>query len=305
MSMFNRLMFGVCAYAVSTALFAVDPDGLRKASFTSPGGASGGPFTESDTKLPALPNSPLVFSAPPRESIEEAQRLYQPVADYLSRALGRQVAYVYPRNWLTYQKEMTKGSYDIIFDGAHFNSWRISHIQHNTLAKIPDQQTFAVVTRKDNSQVTSLKQLAGKKVCAMGAANLGTLALQSEFAPERQPLILEQISWSKVYESVIENRCTAATLPVALLRKLDGGGNFTRVIHQSRELPNQAFSAGPRLNGEEQIKLGKALTSPDARAILEPLLSVNGVPNKGLVMASKEEFAGMDTYLKDVWGYTR
>jgi hypothetical protein len=304
MSMFTRLLCGLSACVFSTAILAVDkPDGLRKASFGS--SATSGPFADADAKLPALPNGPLVFSAPPRESADEAQRLYQPVADYLSRALGRQVTYVYPRNWLTYQKEMTKGSYDIIFDGAHFTSWRISNIKHNALAKIPDQQTFAVVTRKDNTQVSALKQLAGKKVCGMGAANLATLSLQSEFAPERQPLILEQVGWNKVYESLIENRCAAATLPMAVLRRLDGGGNFTRIIHQSRELPNQAFSAGPRLTGEEQIKLGKALISPDARTIMEPLLSVNGVPNKGLVLASKEEFAGMDTYLKDVWGYTR
>jgi hypothetical protein len=71
-------------------------------------------------------------------------------------------------------------------------------------------------------------------------------------------------------------------------------------------LPNQAFSASPRLTGDEQTKLAKALTSAESRVVIEPLLVANGVgAGKGLVAANKEEFAGMDTYLKDVWGYTR
>jgi ABC-type phosphate/phosphonate transport system substrate-binding protein len=306
MSLFTRLLVGLCACALSSALLAVDgkPEGLRKTSFTPP--ASAGLAGESQAKLTGLnANEPLVFSAPPRESAEEAHRLYQPVAEYLSRVLGRRVNYVYPRNWLSYQKEMTKGSYDIVFDGSHFNSWRILHLRHNTVAKIPEQQMFTVITRKDNAQITSLKQLAGKKVCGMGASNLGTLALQAEFDAARQPLILEQISWNKVYESVMENRCVAGIVSIAVLRKLDGAGNFTRVVHQSRQLPNQAFSAGPRVTTEEQNKLAKALTAPESRAVIGPLLSANGIADKGLVLASKEDFAGMDAYLKDVWGYTR
>ncbi|HKQ30750.1 MAG TPA: PhnD/SsuA/transferrin family substrate-binding protein [Burkholderiales bacterium] len=301
----TRLLAGVCACVFSSALLAVDkPNALRKTSFSPP--ASAGLAGESSAKLPGLGSTePLVFSAPPRESADEANRLYQPVADYLSRTLGRRVNYVYPRNWLSYQKEMTKGNYDIVFDGSHFNSWRIQHLQHNTVAKVPEQQMFAVITRKDNTQITSLKQLAGKKVCGMGASNLGVLAMQAEFDAARQPLLMEQISWGRVYESVMENRCIAGIVSIAVLRKLDSAGNFTRVIHQSRQLPNQAFSAGPRVTAEEQGKLAKALTATESRTILEPVLSANGVADKGLVIASKEDFAGMDTYLKDVWGYTR
>lgn len=293
---FARLSVGICAFALSSALLAVD----------KPDAGTSGSITQPEARLSTLASGPLIFSAPPRESYDEAHKLYQPVADHLTRALGRPVTYVYSRNWLTYQKEMTKGSYDIVFDGAHFNSWRISHIQHNTLAKIPDQQTFAVVTRKDEAQITTLKQLAGKKVCAMGSSNLGTLSLQSEFDPVRQPLIVEQIGWNKVYESVMDNRCVAGILPVNVLRKFDGGGNFMRIVHQSRQLPNQAFSASPRLTSDEQIKLARALVSADSRTVIEPLLVANGIgAGKGLVLANKEEFAGMDTYLKDVWGYTR
>lgn len=303
---FTRLFMGLCACVFSSALLAVDAPGeLRKASFTPPADASSAGESSTVKASSLNTNEPLAFSAPPRESADEAHRLYQPVAAYLSRVLGRQVNYVYPRNWLSYQKEMTKGSYDIVFDGSHFNSWRILHLRHNTVAKVPEQQMFTVITRKDNVQFSSLKQLAGKKVCGMGASNLGTLAMQAEFDAARQPLIMEQISWGKVYEGVMEGRCTAGIVSIAVLRKLDGAGNFTRVIHQSRQLPNQAFSAGPRITADEQSKLAKALTSPESRAVLEPLLSANGVADKGLALASKEEFAGMDAYLKDVWGYTR
>lgn len=304
MSTFTPLTLGVAALVFSGALYAADNASAtnRKVSLVPVANPATAPLGQTEVPVSAALGEPLIFSAPPRESAEEAARIYRPVADYLARTLGRPVAYKYPGNWLTYQKEMAKGSYDVAFDGPHFNSWRISRLNHNTLAKIADEHAFAVITRKDNMQITGLKQLAGKKICAMSSPNLGTLALLAEFDPMRQPLVMDSLSWTKVYEGVMEGRCAAGTLPVAMLRKLDGAGSFARVIHQSRQLPNQAFSAGPRLTSEEQIRLTQALLSPAGKQALDKLLAVYG-SEKGLAFASKDEYAGLDAYLKDVWGY--
>ena len=305
MSTFKRLTFGISALAFSVAVSAADEANSaanRKVSFTPPGSDSASQDINASGALKEAELPALVFSAPPREASEEAKHLYEPIAQYFSRVLGRKVEYRHPKSWLTYQNEMAKGEYDIVFDGPHFNSWRISRLQHNTLVKLADEHAFVVVKRRDNSQVTSLKNLNGKKICGMGSPNLGTLALMAEFDPLRQPVIMESSSWYKVYEGVIEGRCAAGTLPVAILNKIDGGGNFTQIIHRSRVLPNQAFSAGPRVTGEEQMKLSKALISDEARQTFTALLTANG-SQKGFALASKEEYVGLDTYLKDVWGY--
>ena len=248
----------------------------------------------------------LTFSAPPREAPEEGARIYQPIAEYLAGVIGRKIVYVHPDNWLTYQTEMLKGGYDIVFDGPHFNSWRIANLKHNTLAKITDEFVFAVVTKKDGGQITDIRHLTGRKVCGMSPPNLGTLALLSQFEnPARQPTMINAVGWAKVYEGVvIENKCVAGVLPVANLRKYDGRGNFTRIVYKTKALPNQAFSAGPRITREDQARLAAALIAPEGAAATANLREAFGT-EKGLVRAVKDEYAGLDAFLKDVWGYRR
>jgi len=62
----------------------------------------------------------LILSAPPRETPEAGNKMYSPIAGYLSEMLGVNVKYIHPGNWLNYQREMRSDKYDIIFDGPHF-----------------------------------------------------------------------------------------------------------------------------------------------------------------------------------------
>jgi len=270
-------------------------------SFVPTANAATAPPERADVRPPASIAQPLIFSAPPHESLEEAARVYEPLARYFSRVLGRKVEYRHPRSWLTYQSEAAKGVYDIVFDEPHFNSWNIARLHHTALAKLADENVFVVIARKDDAQLTSVKQLAGNKLCAIGASNLGALALLAEFDALRQPLIIENPNWARVVEGVIEGRCAAATLPLAMLQKFDRK-HATRTIHRSRALPNQVFSASPRLSTDEQAKLASALVSAEGNVALATLLSANGAA-KGFTPASKDEYAGLDAYLKDVWGY--
>ena len=254
--------------------------------------------------LPVVENV-LVFSAPPRESEEDAMRTYQPIAEYLSHVIGKTVVYKHPADWLTYQTEMQRGNYDIVFDESHFNSWRISNIHHSTLAKLADEHAFVVIVRKDD-KITDIKQLIGQKVCGMNPPNLGTLAVLGQFDnPMRQPYILNTQDWSKAYESVaFEKKCAAAIVPIANFRKFPDSANLTRVIYQTRPLLNQAFSAGPRISPSDQARIAAALVSRESGSAMSHLMAANGA-EKGMAYASKEEYAGYDVYLKDSWSYKR
>ncbi|MBI3778959.1 MAG: PhnD/SsuA/transferrin family substrate-binding protein [Gammaproteobacteria bacterium] len=246
----------------------------------------------------------LVFTAPPLETEAEAVRTYQPIAQYLSRIIGKTIVFQYPKDWLTYQKEMQRGNYDLVFDGPHFNSWRHANLQHSTLVKLADDYTFAVVVRK-NDRITELKQLAGQKICGMTPPDIGTLAVLGQFDnPARQPLIINTPGATKVYESVaVEKQCAAGILPVASLRKIPDSENLVRVIHKTRSMPNQAFSAGPRISREDQALIAAALVSPGASRVVRRLVAEYG-DDRGLAYASTEEYAGLDAYLKDTWGYS-
>jgi ABC-type phosphate/phosphonate transport system substrate-binding protein len=248
----------------------------------------------------------LVFSAPPRETEDEALRTYQPIAEYLSRIIGKTIVYRYSKDWLTYQTEMQRGSYDLVFDGPHFNSWRISHLRHNSLVKVAGEHAFAVVVRKDNARVTELRQLAGQRICSMDPPNLGTLAVLEQFDnPARQPLIINSIGWTKAYEGVaFEKKCAAAIVPVANLMKFSNYANVVRAVYTTKSLPNQAFSAGPRITPQDQALIAAALLSKDGSPAVARLVSAYGA-DKGLAYANKDEYAGFDAYLKDSWGYSR
>ena len=69
-------------------------------------------------------------------------------------------------------------------------------------------------------------------------------------------------------------------------------------------MPNQSFSAGPRVTREDQAKIAQALVAPEATAATAKLRASYGF-EKALTRAAREEYAGLDAYLKDVWGYAR
>jgi len=279
----------------------------RKTSFAPPETATSRPSFEGVARgMPAGSDNMLVFSAPPRETEEEGIRTYQPIAEYLSRIIGKTIVYKHPGDWLTYQTQMHRGSYDLVFDGPHFISWRISKLQHSTLVKIAGEHVFAVVVRKDDNRITDIKQLAGQKLCGMNPPNLGTLAVLGQFDnPARQPLIMNNVGWTKAYEGVaFEKKCTAAIVPMANLKKFSNSENIVRIVYKTRVLPNQAFSAGPRISTADQARIAAALISQEGSPAMARLISAHGT-DKGLAYASKEDYAGLDVYLKDTWGYGR
>jgi ABC-type phosphate/phosphonate transport system substrate-binding protein len=229
-------------------------------------------------------------------------QIYQPVADYLSQAIGKKVKYQHPGTWGVYRTEMLKGSYDIIFDGPHFNSYRMEKLSHNILVKIPERHEFAVIVKKDGKPFQNVRQMAGRTFCTHAPPNLGTLVLLSQFDnPSRQPVIVNTKGWDKIYEGVVAGKCVGGILPVLNLKKYDRTG-LTRIVFKTPAMPNQAFSAGPRVSLEDQAKIAQALSSPDAAGPTEKLRATYKVGNS-FALANNKEYNGLAEYLRDEWGY--
>lgn len=243
----------------------------------------------------------ITFSAPPRDNEIEARRRFEPVAQYLSTALGKKVVYRHPSSWDVYQGEMQKGVYDIVFDGPHFNGWRIAKLQHSIVAKVPGDLSQAVFVPRA-SNIESIKQLTGRRICAHAPPNLGTLVLQRAFDnPMRQPVIVVVEGFQNIYQSLLDGKCQAAVLPTHQLGKFDAGGD-TRVVHRSAPLPNQAFSAGPRLSETDRTRLTAALLAPEAEGPTAKMREAY-TGGKSFVPASNTEYVGLADFLKNEWGY--
>ena len=198
---------------------------------------------------------------------------------------------------------MRKGAYDLVFDGPHFVSWRMAHLKHVPLAKLPGNLAFVVVVRKDNKSINEIKDLAGRSVCGMAPPNLATLTLYRQFDnPARQPLVKEIRSFEVAYQDVLGGKCMAAVMRDQMLNKLDKDKNAVRVIFRSPGVPNQAFSAGPRFSTEERNKITDALLSAEARAQL-PQFFNRYSKDKDLLRANDAEFRDLIILLKDSWGF--
>jgi ABC-type phosphate/phosphonate transport system substrate-binding protein len=245
----------------------------------------------------------LLLGAPPRDSAEEGAKRFGPVAEYLSQVLGRKVVYKHPTTWGGYQADMQRGRYDLVFDGPHFNGWRVEKLQHNVLVKLPGEFVYTAVVRRDNATVHHIKQLAGRKICAHAPPNLGTLMMYNEFDnPARQPVVIVTDGYDNIYRALQEGKCEAAMLPLKHVQKHDKNGERTRIVFKNRALPQQAFSAGPRLSAAEQAKIAEALLSPAAHTPLAKFREAYSM-GKDFIPAGNAEYADLGGYLRSVWGY--
>ncbi len=244
----------------------------------------------------------LVFSAAPRENETESRAIYEPVAAYLSNALGRRIVYEYPGSWGIYQTNMRSGHYDIVFDGPHFVGWRIEKLHHNVIAKGGGSDRVYVVFVKEQSPFKALDQLAGRALCTPAPPNLATLVVQSAFTnPARLPVIRNVGGWKEDYQGLMAGKCVAGVATDKTLSKIDKQ-NTARVIYTSPGLPELAFSAGPQLSAAEQRALREALLAPAANEPTAKLREKNGLAGT-FQAADNAEYRKLAALLKTEWGW--
>jgi len=247
-----------------------------------------------------------IFSAPPRGTEAQEREVYGPIAQYLSAATGKNIVYKHPDNWLNYQNQMQKGQYDLVFDGPHFISWRMSKVGHQPLAKLPGQLSFVVMTREDAKlSSNSLDGLAGRKVCGLAPPNLATLTMYNQFPnPMRQPQVKETEGFNLAFKGVIDQECDAAVMRDKMYNKLQASSKTkAKVIWSSQGISNQGFSAGPRFSPGDRKKITDALISANAQQPLQKFFDRFSKQNKKLLPASAGEYAGLGSLLRDVWGF--
>jgi ABC-type phosphate/phosphonate transport system substrate-binding protein len=253
--------------------------------------------------LGALPvQAELILSSAPRDTREKEEDIFKPIADLLSKAVGEKVTFRHGNNFLVYQSEMRKGAYDIVLDGPAFVGWRMAKLGHVPLVKFPGNLVFVAITKNNQDKIKDLKDLAGRTVCAFPSPNLATLTVLYEFGnPARQPLIIEVQTFPDAYKGVKSGKCVGGILQAKLYQDLDKEAKAAKVLFTSKPLPNQAFSAGPRVTAEKRERVTLALLSAEGAAATQKLREVYKV--QALASATVEEYQGLGKLLRDVWGF--
>jgi ABC-type phosphate/phosphonate transport system substrate-binding protein len=250
---------------------------------------------------PGFAQDEYVFGFPPREGEAKAVAVYQPIADFLTKATGKKFVLRYNDNWLGYQSAMQRDQFDLVFDGPHFIGWRQTKLQHTPLVRLDGNLTFAIVSRKDNTRVKSIKDLTGRRICGMAPPNLATLSFFGQFDnPSRQPVLMRAQSFKDAFESVVNKHCEAGVVQVAMVEKFDKGQQ-TAIIFKTKPLPNQGFTASSRIPADVQEKVRTALLSEEGKAATAKLRAEYN--NRDLIPTDKPEYEGLGVLLRDVWGF--
>ena len=169
----------------------------------------------SASRIPQTVLGAFVFTAPPREDAENGYLVYKPIADFLTQQTGEQFVYRQQNNWDDYVKDMRAEKYDLVFDGPHFVDWRVHNIKHRVILKIPHLLQWRVIVGKNESSITKVEDLVGKKTCAPGSPNFGMLNLFSHFPDEsKQPIHVEVKGWNHVFEGIKNGECVAGVYQV-------------------------------------------------------------------------------------------
>ena len=246
----------------------------------------------------------LILTSPPRETKQKGEEQYGPLAKYLSTLLGKPVRYVHPGNWLNYQREVRADTFDIVFDGPHFAAWRIEHLGNQVVVKLPGNLQFYLLVRKD-SEINSINDLIGKKICGISPPNLSTLSILAGFNnPVRQPIIKGiKGGMGKVNKAFMEGECSAMVLRSAFYNKKlkPEQKQQLRIIYKSEKMPSQVITASKRISQAEVEKMrGSLLGTPAGQQALAPTLKRYGGKAKNFVVSSNQEYDGYNMLLEGV-----
>ncbi len=253
-------------------------------------------------KAIAKPSDEYVFTAAPDRSTTIAHQTYGPIVDYLSQVTGKRIVYRHSPDWRTYQQAMQQGEYDLVFDGSHFVSWRISRLEHEPLVKVAQKDIFVVLASRHDHHLKLLQDLAGRSVCGHAPPHYATLQVYHEFDnPARQPVLIREQSWQAIYQAMVTGKCDGAIMSLEAYHQVDPDNRHARIVFKSKAILGQTLTAGPRLSPEDKAAITRALLSPEGRNVTKRLRQQFGTTK--ITRATKSEYEGLDKILHGVWGF--
>lgn len=232
--------------------------------------------------------------------------MYGPLAAHLSKTLGVQVTYKHPGNWLKYQRDMRNDKYDIVFDGPHFIAWRVAHLGHEAIIKLPDKLQFMLVYEKGGEEYTQPDDLIGKIICGISMPNLLTLSILDYYRnPVRQPMIKGiKGGMGKVHKTLVAKKagCKVAVLRTAFYKKKlkkEQRENL-KTLFLSKAMPNQGISVSKRISQKLKDKITNELNIGKGVASMKGILKRFGGKAKSFIPVKPNEYDGFNMLLEGV-----
>lgn len=247
-----------------------------------------------------------LLTSPPREKTEEAQEMYGKLATFLSEQTGEQIVYEHPQGWIEYVNNMRSGKYDIVFDGPHFAAWRMKHLNHVPLVKLPGNLTFIVIGKRSDLKLNKLSDFITGGWCGLPSPNLATMAVMSQFNnPVKQPDFVEIADVNNILPALKSGKCRAAGLLDKFYKKAsEEDKKDLKVIYTSPTYPDQTITVSTHINPAARDKIIAALTTETGVPAAKSLLDKFAKNSTHFVRAPAPEYEGLEDLLEGViWGW--
>jgi ABC-type phosphate/phosphonate transport system substrate-binding protein len=238
-------------------------------------------------------------SVEPNYPAGQAQQVYKPLLDYLSRATGEHFVLRTSGNYHVFWRDLRAGTpVDFAFEEAHFTDYRVNHQRFTPLARVADPTKYVLLVDGAN-QAAGANGLIGRRIASMSAPSLGYLLLGELYKnPIAQPEIQSAAaSWKDGVEMVFAGETDGAMVPGYIAQTYP---NLTSVA-TSRDFVGRGFSASPRVPAVLRKKVADALLRLNSDKSLFDVLSEIGATQ--FVPAGAGDYAGNERLLRGVFGY--
>ncbi|MHB8453472.1 MAG: phosphate/phosphite/phosphonate ABC transporter substrate-binding protein [Acidiferrobacterales bacterium] len=244
----------------------------------------------------------LVLAIQPGSSENVTRKVFQPLADYLSKTAGMGCRLLISQNFFAYWDSVRNGTgYDLALDAAHFTDYRIQKLGFKVLVKEPGNVSYSLVVNK-RTPIRDPDQLVAKRIATLGIPSIDATRLIAMFPnPSRQPIIVEVDSSKRGLDLVLRGRVAAAMLPTPFVRTAIARGDRLMVVAVTEPIPGMALSAAPSVDRVTRDAIRKALLGANNTITGRKMLDAIGISH--FDPATAAVYRGQSRMLRSDWGY--
>jgi len=231
---------------------------------------------------------------------DQAQEVYKPLVDYLTRRTGHQFQLVLSRNYHTYWRELRENApVDFAFDDPHFVDFRIQRFGFVPVVRNAQPTVYALLGQPE-LEGEGAQALIGRPVACMPSPSLGFALLVDMYQnnPLAQPDIRSEVlTWRDGVQMMFAGEVEGAMVPGFLAETYYNLPTLAR----TKPLPGKAFTASPKVPPEDVAAVATALKALHEDSALYDVLAELGATQ--FETATAEEYSGYEKNLSGFYGY--
>jgi len=228
----------------------------------------------------------------PQFEIRHIRKIWNPILNEIKRSTGITLKLVGSPTIPDFENEVLAGN----FDFAYMNPYQILLAQksqgYTPIVRDNGRKLHGIITVRKDSNITSVKELDGKKVAfpspnALGASLLVRADLQNTYDIKVQPVYVK--THSSVYLNVVVKQTTAGgAVQKTLNQQKENIKAALRVLHRTPKVAPHPLAAHSRIPTSDVKKIKQALLELGENKIGKSLLAK--IPMKKIGDASMEDY---------------